>query len=563
MTGVASGALALIVGHSLGLVLAVGLVLLLVVLALALLMRARPRAFPLLAVLTLPFRVPIHAEGHTANLLIPLYAVIGAGFLAHLLPRLLSPSEGRPSGPAERPPDAESNPPGVVRRLLLGSRADGERAHISHIYVSRRAPMLLDWLLAATVGSYAVQIAYSADHSKGLQNLVFFYLPFGVLYVLLREAPWTRALVLRCLWLAVALAVLCAGVGFAEYASEGLLLNSKVLAANRFDDYFRVNSLFYDPSIYGRFLALAVLAVTAAVLWARERRTVLIGAGVLLWLWAGLLSTFSQSSIVALLVGLVLLAAIRWGVRRTAVVASALAVLGVAFLLAAPASLHLGLKGSEGSANIATNGRAGLIGGGLALFAARPLEGYGSGSFEVMYKRREHVTAAGASTASHTIPVTIAAEQGIVGLALYGALLLAAFFVLLYRVRPGPPAHARPVGAAGVLTGLCSRHLPATLARLLPRTGSDVAWPVAARPALAACFTALVAHTLAYADFLEDPFTWALLAVGVALLPNVAAPRPPREDRSDIGAAREPVPGGRSEGDALGARSTAPVITPG
>jgi hypothetical protein len=32
-----------------------------------------------------------------------------------------------------------------------------------------------------------------------------------------------------------------------------------------------------------------------------------------------------------------------------------------------------------------------------------------------------------------------------------------------------------------------------------------------------AAFAALVAHTLVYADFLEDPLAWALLAAGVAL----------------------------------------------
>ena len=40
---------------------------------------------------------------------------------------------------------------------------------------------------------------------------------------------------------------------------------------------------------------------------------------------------------------------------------------------------------------------------------------------------------------------------------------------------------------------------------------------VAPRIALAACFAALVLHTWTYADFLEDPFTWALLAIGLAL----------------------------------------------
>jgi hypothetical protein len=35
--------------------------------------------------------------------------------------------------------------------------------------------------------------------------------------------------------------------------------------------------------------------------------------------------------------------------------------------------------------------------------------------------------------------------------------------------------------------------------------------------ALLAAFTALVVHTWVYADFLEDPVTWTLLAVGAVL----------------------------------------------
>jgi hypothetical protein len=34
---------------------------------------------------------------------------------------------------------------------------------------------------------------------------------------------------------------------------------------------------------------------------------------------------------------------------------------------------------------------------------------------------------------------------------------------------------------------------------------------------MAACFAALVLHTWTYADFLEDPFTWTILAIGVTL----------------------------------------------
>jgi hypothetical protein len=46
-------------------------------------------------------------------------------------------------------------------------------------------------------------------------------------------------------------------------------------------------------------------------------------------------------------------------------------------------------------------------------------------------------------------------------------------------------------------------------------------------------FVALVVHTMVYAAFLEDPFTWAILAAGVTLAPQaqlgrVVRPAPAR-----------------------------------
>jgi O-antigen ligase len=439
---------------------------------LVLVMRRKPQAFPVLAVIALPFRLPISADGRTVNLLLPLYAVVAAGVLAHLAPRLWSNGVPRFTG-------------------LRASRRRGDAARRAIAYRSRLPPMALDWLLLAAIGLYAVQIAYSADASKGAQNLVFFYIPFALLYVLLREAPWTPRLVLVCLGAAVALAVVFAGVGFVEYFRKALFLNPKVVAANEYDNYFRVNSLFFDPSIYGRFLALVMIAVMTVVLWSRQRRTQLLGAGVLAWLLAGLVTSFSQSSIAALLLGLALLAAWRWDVRGTVYVSGALAAIAAIAVLAAPASLHFGLKGTGGSANNATSGRAKLISGGLELFAQRPLTGYGSGSFETEYKRYARATAANATSASHTIPVTVAAEQGLAGLALYVALIVVALATLFRGAGRSPP-RPKPGDA-------CPR----------------LAYPF--RPAMVACFAALVLHTWVYADFLEDPMTWTLLGIGVAL----------------------------------------------
>ena len=448
---------------------------LVVIAALVVPMRRRHDVFPLLAVFALPFRLPISTDGRTVNLLIPLYLVVAAGTVAHLLPRLLA--RGSEEGPSPR--EAGSSP---ARLSWLSS------------------PRGVEWLLFAAVGLYALQAIYSSDRAKAAENIVFFYVPFALLFLILREVRWTRELLLRCLGVAVALAVLFAGVGFVEYYRKALFLNPKVVAANQFDNYFRVNSVFFDPSIYGRFLALVMIAVTtvmltrgSAALLRTRRRDVLVAAAVLAWLLAGLVTSFSQSSIAALLLGLTVLAAWCWGARATAYVSIALLAIAGAFVLIAPASLHFGLKGSSGSASNATSGRTKLISGGLELFAKRPLEGYGSGSFETEYKRNSKTTTENATSASHTIPVTVAAEQGIIGLAVYVALLLAAFLVLFRGAGRSPP-----------------------------------------RIAIAACFAALVLHTWIYADFLEDPFTWALLAVGVALARADARVREPSAPASSF-----------------------------
>ena len=100
--------------------------------------------------------------------------------------------------------------------------------------------------------------------------------------------------------------------------------------------------------------------------------------------------------------------------------------------------------------------------------------GYGSGSFQVEYHR--HNRGISSLSASHTIPITIAAEQGLIGELAYIALVLVALIGLIRGARADP-----------------------------------------ARVAIAAAFLALVFHTMLYADFLEDPASWTLLGVGTAL----------------------------------------------
>jgi O-antigen ligase len=273
-----------------------------------------------------------------------------------------------------------------------------------------------------------------------------------------------------------------------------LFLNPKVIASNQLEDYFRVNSLFFDPNIYGRFLAVVMLLLSAWLLWARRQREVVAGALLLVVLWGGLVVTFSQSSFTALLVGLAVLGAMRWSVRWALMLSGAAVVVAVAFVAIAPGAVHLELGNSK-SADKATSGRYDLIKGGVDLFRDEPIGGKGSGAFARDYRRAQHVSAERATSASHTIPVTIAAEQGAIGLAAYLLLLV--------------------VGFARLFRG----------ARRVPE-----------RAAVAAAFTALVAHSMLYAAFLEDPLAWTLLGAGTAMALWPAPEREPAVEREPAGA---------------------------
>jgi putative inorganic carbon (HCO3(-)) transporter len=421
---------------------------------LAMVILRRPAALGMMAVAAIPFRVPVAIGDDTASLLVPLYAVIAAAALAQAVRWL-----GR--GGAERAQAAGPDVPG--RRLRRLERA-----------------------LAAVLVLYALQATYSTDLEQAVKNVALFYVPFALLFRLLLDVRWSRRLLLRTFYVAVGLALVFAGVAFFEYATGRLLLvNEKVQDANDLKPYFRVNSLFFDPNIYGRFLALAMIAITAALLWTRRRRDTALLAAALAVLWAGLVLSLSQSSFAALLVGLAVLAALRWRVWPVLAASGGAAAVAVAVVLLAPGALSLD-TGSDDALDRATSGRVDLVKGGLEMVRERPVWGFGSGSFEERYRVREGVSSERVAAASHTIPLTVAAEQGVIGLAAYLVLLWAALGL--------------------VFAGPSSR-----------REEPPEAIHTVARAAVAAAFCGLVVHTLVYAAFLEDPLTWALLAMAAAL----------------------------------------------
>jgi putative inorganic carbon (hco3(-)) transporter len=409
---------------------------------------------PLAILATLPFRIPLHSGGDQANLLIPLYLVIAAAVLSTLAP---------------------------------GGQA-----------APRPAPRSVVWLrraLAAFVVLYAIQTLYSEDFSTGLQNACFFLAPFSIVFALLADLRWDRRLLVLSLGVLATEALAFALIGFYEYHVRELLWNDAVIRSNDFHTYFRVNSLFWDPNVYGRYLALVTVVVTAALLWARSRAVALSLSAAAFVLALGMITTFSQSSFLALLAGLATLAALRWSLRWTLAAGAAAVVLAAVAVLSGGGSLKIDLSTSN-RANVESSGRASLISGGADLFSDRPIYGYGSGSFSRAF-RKSHGGKAPVSE-SHTEPITVAAEQGVIGLAAYIALLVAALGVLGRGLRAAMPG----------LGGTAADRLTAE---------------AVGRAAVFAAFIALLVHTLAYAGFFEDPGTWVLLAVGAALTPAAAS----------------------------------------
>jgi O-antigen ligase len=407
-----------------------------------------PTLFPLAAVFALPFRVPIESGGQSSNLLVPLYFVVAAGALAFAIPRLRG-----------RRPAREDLPRGPV-----------------------------EWLLLGAVCLYAVQASYSADFSKALEQVVFFYVPFALLYSLLLSVRWTTELARRCLYVLAGLALVFSAVGFVEYATRTVLLNPDVVASNQFQTYFRVNSLFFDPNIYGRFLAAVIVLLMAVALWTTRRQAIALTGATAAVLFGGLVLTLSQSSLGALLVGLVVLAALRWNPWWTGATVAGIVALAAAVVFAFPGAVKVDL-GSGKSVDKATSGRLDLVKGGGRLYEHRPVYGWGAGSFTDEFRTHERVSSERAADASHTIPVTIAAEQGTIGLLVYLALLVAAFWRLLRGARVSP-----------------------------------------VRAGVVAAFAGLMLHTWLYAAFLEDPLTWVLLAVGTAFALAPEAEEAPAEE---------------------------------
>jgi len=353
---------------------------------------------------------------------------------------------------------------------------------------------IASWPLALYLIWIGVSVTWSVNVHAAAIDLLAFYLPFAILAVSIARLPWRQSRVRILYGELVAMALIFAVVGFYQYETKTIFENPKLNQSNIYEAIFRVNSVFFDPSIYGRFLVVAMIAT--AVLIVRGRLSLRGGLAALAFIavsWLGLLISFSQSSFAALLVAVFVLAAVVWRWKSLFALAAVI-VVAAGIGVAQPKLMHALRHHTTSGLNKATSGRATLIAVGIKIARAHPTHGVGLGGFEHAYSKLEGKSPR--KSASHNTPATVAAEEGVPGLLIYfwlvGALLLAAFRRIDHRT------YGRLALAAGL--------------------------------ALLAIFV----HSLAYNDFFEDPTTWGLIGlIGLVSPLRVRARTPVRVEPAE------------------------------
>jgi O-antigen ligase len=398
-----------------------------------------PEVVPVALLVAAPFRVPVEVGDEDAFLLLPLYLVLTSAVLA------------------------------LAYRMLRGDRPP-------------QPPRFLALPIAAFAAFTAASFVWTWDAREGAIELAFFVFPFVAGLGVVARAPLAEWLPRALLLTLVGLGVLFTGVGLWQAHTRTLFFAPSLEVANAYTTFFRVTSLFKDPSLYGRYLVVPIVVLLVVLLLRRNRPAEWISfAAVMAFLFAGLFVSYSQSSFVALFAATAAVAFLA-GDRTTRIVLISCA---VAATLAAGAVAAQSIEGR--SARDVTSGRSRLVSITLDAYRLRPVTGVGIGgqpqaSAEANGRRSPR------RNASHTTPLTVLAELGVIGLALYAWLLGAAawgLYVLSQRDR------LLAIGLAAVLL-------------------------------------IVFVHSLLYAGFFEDPLTWGVLGLTAASLAvsGASEPRP-------------------------------------
>jgi hypothetical protein len=412
-----------------------------------------PRAWLVALAITLPIRIPVPIGGASRNLLLPLYLVGACGVLAFAWGRV----RGRFS-------------------------------------VDDEPRTALDLPILAFIGFTLVSMLWTIDTKDAAVQIVFFYLPFPILFLAI-FALW-RSIPGALPALAGTTIVLATGVGalaLVQYQAHWIFWNAKLQQDDVYSQFFRVNGIFYDPNIMGRYLAIGILAAIAWMWLRPTTRTLILGGVAVVVLSGGLLVSFSRSSCLMVMVGVFLLAWRAVGARRT------LAVGGIAFVILAGGAIASSHNirhalTSTHRASTVSEGRFGLMSGGIKIWKLEPVQGSGVGSFQTRFTATENAYQISHKqvSISHNAPITVLAELGVIGAALFAWLCIATWLAIARGSRIGR---------------------------------MDQRW---AQWSLLAVVTGIFVHSQLYADLFEDPMLWTAMAAALAIgfVARATAPDP-------------------------------------
>jgi O-antigen ligase len=391
-----------------------------------------PSVVPVALLLAAPFRIPVELGSQDAFLLLPLYVVLAAASLA-----------------------------------LLYRAFQAEELATIPIWVAAPATAIVAWA--------SVSLLWALDPEEGSIVLLFFVFPFAALLAVVARSPyaaWLPRALATCL---VGLAAVFAAIGLYQAWTHTLVFAQDLRVANAYTTYFRVTSLFKDPSIYGRQLVLA-LALLVVLLWLGRARGLVAAllAGVI---FAGLYFSYSQSGLVVLF-ATVLVASLLLADRLSRNV-----LIGVAAAMVVAGGAMAAVEVADHGISRATSGRTRLVSVTGHVIANHPVAGVGIGSQPLAAKEELDTRRRASKNASHTTPLTVLAELGAVGFLLYLAFLAGAVRLLWKAFR-----RDRVLGLG-----------------------------------LGVCFLVLFLHSLFYSGFFEDPVMWGVL--GVAAMLVAAKPR--------------------------------------
>jgi O-antigen ligase len=271
----------------------------------------------------------------------------------------------------------------------------------------------------------------------------------------------------------IATSTIAAAIGISQQWTHALYFANDLQTSNAFTSFYRVSSFFSDPSVYGRYVGLGIV-VLFVLLWLGRVRPAL-GLPVLAILCAGLYFSYSQSSYVALFAAVLVITLVA-GNKSARL---AVAVTAIAVVLVGAGLVTASVRGD--SVRQATSDRWGLASRTLPVFRDHPVVGVGIGAQPVASSELEGARRRETRNVSHTTPLTVAAELGVLGLAAYLAFLVGAARGSVLVLRKEPALGLSLLGALVLLT----------------------------------------IHSLAYSGFFEDPFIWFVVGLAGASLTTV------------------------------------------